>query len=193
MKINYIDHNDSFSSIIAAYFMMAGADVNVYRSTCNLNTATSGNPDLMLLGPGPNSPTEAGNYMDLLDMHHKDMPFFGICLGFQAIMQYFGQSIVQLEDIMHGGSVPVTHIATGIFEGIPQGAHFARYNSLGVYNVPENFEITAKNNGVIMAARHKTLPTQGVQFHPESSLSTPDNNGIRLIENVIKMYGQIKK
>ena len=209
MKINYIDNGDSFAHIIAEYFSINGADVKMYRSDCSLETAVSGKLDMILLGPGPNGPREAGNYMELLEKYRRKIPFFGICLGFQAIMEYFGQPVVPLDDVVHGKSVPVTHNGKGIFEGIEQDAHFARYNSLGVYlhrrkcysieNGLRGFEVTAVSNGtitnekIIMAAAHESLPVQGIQFHPDSVLSMRNDNGMRLIQNVLKVYKEIKK
>src|SRR3989338_657328 len=193
MKINYIDNGDSFAHTIKAYFEMCGTDVKMYRSNCSLETAVSGQPDMIFLGPGPNGPREAGNYMKLLDRYHKKIPFFGICLGFQAMMEYFGQAVKPLDNIVHGDSVPVTHNEIGIFEGIEQDAHFARYNSLGVYQVPDDFEATATSNGIVMAAKHKTLPIQGVQFHPESVLSIRNDDGMKLMRNVVRLYEELKK
>lgn len=190
MKINYIDNYDSFANTIAAYFRMAGADVAHLKSDCGLETAVRGAPDLILLGPGPNDPRNAGNYMALLDRHHGQLPFFGICLGFQAMMEYFGQPVERLDDVVHGAAVRVSHDGEGIFEGIRPDAEFARYNSLGVYKVPDCFEVTAtqSGNGLVMAARHKALPIEGVQFHPESILSDGDNSGMLLIQNIVKKY-----
>ncbi|MCH8004371.1 MAG: aminodeoxychorismate/anthranilate synthase component II [Nanoarchaeota archaeon] len=185
MKINYIDNYDSFANTIAAYFRLAGATVDIYKSDCSLETAVSGNPDMILLGPGPNGPKEAGNYMDLLDRYHNETPFFGICLGFQAMMEYFGQQVVPLDEVVHGASVPVYHNGNGIFRGIMQGQEFARYNSLGVYQAPDNFEVTATSNGTIMAAKHKILPIEGIQFHPESVLSGIKDAGMGLVNNVV--------
>lgn len=188
MKINYIDHYDSFANTIAAYFRIAGAEVSIYKSNCSLETAISGKPDMILLGPGPNGPKNAGNYMELLDKYHKDLPFFGICLGFQAIVQHFGGEVVRLDNIVHGASVPVNHNGKGIFGGFgsfQENAEFARYNSLGVYEVPYCLEVTATSDGMIMAVRHRTLPIEGIQFHPESILSS---NGERLIKNIVEPY-----
>ena len=186
MKVNFIDNGDSFADMIAAYLTIAGADVVMHRSNCSLDTSVRRNPDLIVLGPGPNGPREAGNYMELLDRYHKELPFFGICLGFQAMMEYFGQPVGRLDDIVHGAKVPVDHNGTGIFDGIIRPADFARYNSLGVYAAPEPFEITATYNHIVMAARHKCLPIEGVQFHPESVLSMANDNGIKLFQNVLK-------
>ena len=210
MKVNYIDNGDSFAHIIKAYFELCGAHVEMYRSDCSLETAARGKPDIILLGPGPNGPREAGIYMELLDKYHKNMPFFGICLGFQAMMEYFGEPVMPLDDIVHGDSVPIFHNGRGIFEGIENGAEFARYNSLGVpvlyspsygitmkrYKIPECFDPTAetegKHSGIVMGARHKTLPIEGIQFHPESVLSMRNDNGIKLVNNVVRLYREIK-
>ena len=184
LKINYIDNHDSFANTIAAYFRIAGADVEMYKSDCSLETAVRGNPEMILLGPGPNGPKTAGNYMELLDRYHGQIPFFGICLGFQAMMEYFGEPVIPLDEVVHGKAVEVYHKGEGIFEGIEQGQEFARYNSLGVYKVPDEFEITGKTeNGIVMAARHVELPIQGVQFHPESILSTTNKAGEMLVKN----------
>lgn len=190
MKINYIDNHDSFANTIAAYFRNAGANVTIFKSDCDLETAVSGEPDMILLGPGPNGPKNAGNYMKLLERYHRELPFFGICLGFQAIMEFFGQTVESLdkEAIVHGASVPIYHNGRGIFEGIKNGQMFARYNSLGVYGVPDCFELTANSDGIVMAARHKVLPIEGVQFHPESVLSTAGDAGQILINNAVNRY-----
>lgn len=188
MIINYIDNYDSFANTIAAYFERVGAKASIYKSDCSLETAISGNPDMILLGPGPNDPKSAGNYMQLLEKYHKELPFFGICLGFQAIVQHFGGEVVRLDNIVHGASVPVNHNGKGIFGGIQENAEFARYNSLGFYEVPDCLEVTAISDGMIMAVRHKTLPIEGIQFHPESILSSINSNGERLIENIIESY-----
>ncbi|MBI2108510.1 aminodeoxychorismate/anthranilate synthase component II [Candidatus Woesearchaeota archaeon] len=156
MRISYVDNYDSFASTIAAYFRMAGAEVAHLKSDCSLETAVRGAPDLILLGPGPNGPRNAGNYMALLDKYNGEFPFFGICLGFQAMMEYFGQPVERLDDVVHGAAVKVRHDVKGIFEGIGPDAEFARYNSLGVYGVPDCFEVTAtqsgeSGNGLVMA------------------------------------------
>ena len=185
-RINFVDNKDSFAYTIAEYFKIAGANVKIFSSDRSLDILVSGNPDLILLGPGPNGPRQAGNYMELLDKYHSEFPFFGICLGFQAMMEYFGQPVVRLNNVMHGKRVAVKNDGSGVFEGIEQNAKFARYNSLGVYDVPKNFESTATYKNIIMAARHKALPIEGIQFHPESALSMANDNGLRLIRNVLK-------
>lgn len=197
MKAVFIDNYDSFAHTIAAYFEIAGKkfndnlEVKVFKSDCCLDSICDEKPDFLILGPGPNSPKKAGNYLEALKKFYKQYPIFGICLGFQAIMHYFGEPVVILQEPVHGASSPIIHNNRGIFRNIKNPANFARYHSLGVYKVPEYFESLAyypdkDGRNIIMAAKHKELPIAGVQFHPESVLSTEKDNGMKLIENVIR-------
>lgn len=190
-KVVYLDHYDSFADTIAAYFKMAGAEVKMYKSDCDLDIICREEPDLILLGPGPKSPTKAGNYLEALERFHKEHSIFGVCLGFQAMMHYFGQEVVELKELVHGASSPIVHDGKGIFEDIESPAEFARYHSLGVYEVPDCFQENAYHQNkegehIVMAASHRTLPIEGVQFHPESVISTGNDQGMRLIENVVR-------
>ena len=185
-KIVYIDNYDSFANTIAAYFINAGADVVMYKSDCSIDMIDKENPDLILLGPGPNSPKEAGNYLKILKRYHKKYPFFGICLGFQAMMEFFGEPVLPLDEVIHGAASRINHNCKTIFQGIDKDAEFARYHSLGVKKVPDCFNLSAKtDSGIVMAACHKTLPIVGIQFHPESILSMHEDSGKRLIKNVL--------
>jgi len=186
MKIVFIDNYDSFANTIAAYFTNAGAEVVMYNSNCSIKAIEKEHPDLILLGPGPNGPREAGNYLKVIEHFHKKVPLFGICLGFQAMMEYFGEKVKPLQEVMHGQASEVNHDGKTIFRGIPQNAKFARYHSLGVLKVPECFDISARAGEIVMSARHKTLPIEGVQFHPESILSMHNEVGRKLIENIVR-------
>ncbi len=188
MRILYVDNYDSFADIIAAYFTMAGADVIMYKSDTSAGVIGAESKDMILLGPGPSGPKEAGNYLEVIDRYHRELPFFGICLGHQALMEYFGEPVIQLDEIVHGAESPVKHDGRSIFEGIESPANFGRYHSLGVKKVPDCFEISASYDGVVMAARHRDLPIEGVQFHPESILSMEGNAGRKLVENVVRLY-----
>lgn len=189
MKIIYIDNNDSFANIIASYFINEGVDVIMYKSSCSLDVIEKENPDMILLGPGPNDPKNAGNYLDVIDKYHKKIPIFGICLGFQAIMEYFGTKVEPLDDIIHGSSSSIKHDEKTIFKDIKNPEKLARYNSLGVKSIPESFELSAETeNGIIMGARHKRLPIEGVQFHPESILSMHNYAGNKMIKNIVEVY-----
>jgi anthranilate synthase/aminodeoxychorismate synthase-like glutamine amidotransferase len=186
IKIIYVDNYDSFANTIEAYFINAGAEVVMYNSNCSIKTIEKEKPNIILLGPGPNGPKEAGNYLKVIEHFHKRTPIFGICLGFQAIMEYFGEPVKPLKEVMHGQASEIQHDGKTIFEGITPKQKFARYHSLGVLKVPQSFEISAKAGEVVMAARHKTLPIEGVQFHPESILSMENEGGKKLIANVLK-------
>ena len=206
----FIDHHDSFACTIAHYFAEHGAEVIMYKSSCSLDVIEDEKPSLIVLGPGPNDPKHAGNYLDVIDRFHKTIPIFGICLGFQALMEYFGTPVVPLMDVVHGASCMVFHDGKTIFYGVDQPQEFGRYNSLGVFDVPDCFEISAREKtlssecfetsarektlgeenaalGIVMAARHKTFPIEGVQFHPESILSMRSGAGKRLIGNVLEI------
>ena len=185
MKIVYIDNYDSFADTIAGYFINQGAEVVVYKSDCSLDLIEKEKPGMILLGPGPNGPKDAGNYIEIIDKYHKKLPIFGICLGFQAIMEYFGKKVIPLDEVIHGDSSKIQHDGKTIFKGILNNAKFARYHSLGVHDVPNCFECSAKTGDIVMAARHKELPIEGIQFHPESILSMEDNVGKKLIRNIL--------
>ncbi len=186
IKVVFIDNYDSFANTIEAYFINAGAKVVMYNSNCSIKTIEKEKPDLILLGPGPNGPKEAGNYLKIIEHFHKTTPLFGICLGFQAIMEYFGEEVKPLDEIMHGQASEIEHDGKTIFAGIKAKQKFARYHSLGVLKVPACFELSAKTNRIVMSARHKALPIEGVQFHPESILSMHENAGKKLIENILE-------
>ncbi|MBS3135749.1 aminodeoxychorismate/anthranilate synthase component II [Candidatus Woesearchaeota archaeon] len=189
MKALYIDNYDSFAQMIGAHFQNAGCSVVMYKSDCSLSVIEKEKPDFIILGPGPNGPREAGNYLDVIHhAFHKELPIFGVCLGFQAIMEYFGTRIFPLKEIVHGASSKIEHDSKTIFEGIPKNASFARYHSLGTYTVPSCFEASAMAGNIVMAARHKNLLIEAVQFHPESILSMHNDNGVKLIRNVVRHY-----
>jgi len=185
MKVMYIDHYDSFANTIVAYFVNNGAEVSIYKSDCSLDVIEKENPDLIVLGPGPKGPKEAGNYLDIIDKFHKTKPIFGICLGFQALMEYFGEEVKPLKEIIHGSATKVSNDGKTIFKNIINDEKFARYHSLGVLDVPKCFEVSAKIGDIVMAARHKEFKIEGIQFHPESILSMHDDSGNKLIKNVM--------
>lgn len=179
MKIAYIDNYDSFAYNIVAYLEQEGAEVNVYKSDEQINIQE----DIIVLGPGPNGPKESG-YLPIIE-RYKHKPIFGICLGFQALMEYFGEEVVPLDETVHGSASMIEHDNKTIFRNITD-ATFARYHSLGVHNVPEDFIRSATVNNIVMAARHKTLKIEGVQFHPESILSV---EGRKLLRNMLEVFG----
>ncbi len=194
MKAVFVDHHDSFADLIAYKFLEAEPqlDLKMFKSDCDLETIANQEPQLIILGPGPNGPKEAGNYLDVLEQYSQDYPIFGICLGFQAMMHYFGQEVVVLPEAVHGAESKIYHNGDRILAGLdPECSYFARYHSLGVYNVPAEFDALARTDDgtgrqIIMAAQHRSLPLAGVQFHPESFLSMEDDAGMKLIYNVLQ-------
>lgn len=188
-KLLFIDNYDSFANTIAAYFANAGADVTMLKSDSTLQAIERRNKELILLGSGPNGPRQAGNYLEVIDRYKHITPIFGICLGHQCIVEYFGGNVHPLNEPAHGDSALVQHDGKTIFEQLPNPAEFARYHSLGIYvdEVPEQMEVSATLDNIVMGARHKTLPIEGVQFHPESVLS--NSGGMLMIQNVLKYLG----
>lgn len=189
IKLLFIDNYDSFANTIAAYFKNAGAYVTMLKSDSTMSAIVGQEKDIIVLGPGPNGPKEAGNYNEVIDTYYKNMPLFGICLGHQCLVNYFGGHVHPLDEPAHGVSVLVSHDEKTIFEGLTNPARFARYHSLGVYKgeIPEQLEISATLDNIVMGVRHRKYPIEGVQFHPESVLS--NNDGKRLIQNVLKHLG----
>jgi para-aminobenzoate synthetase component 2 len=141
-----------------------------------------------MISPGPCSPDEAGISLEAIGQYAGQLPIFGVCLGHQAIAQVFGGEVIQAERLMHGKTSMVYHDGKTIFKGIESPFPAARYHSLMVKkeNLPECLEVSAWTaEGEIMAIRHKTLPVEGVQFHPESILTTA---GKQLLRNFINTY-----
>jgi anthranilate synthase/aminodeoxychorismate synthase-like glutamine amidotransferase len=192
MRILYIDNYDSFANTIAAFFKMVGAEVGMYKSDTEMKVISDYKKDMILLGPGPNDPQKAGNYMEVIDKYQKELPMFGICLGHQALMEYFGVPVGRAKEAVHGASSAIEHDGLTIFEGIENPVNLGRYHSLGVKDVPDGFVASATCDDIVMAARRvdPSLPRiESVQFHPESILSLEEGVGRRLIENVVRLYG----
>lgn len=183
-NILVIDNFDSFTFNLVDYLKQLGCKVNVYRNNVEPDSIKEMNPDLIVLSPGPSIPENAGNLMEIIDRYHEKYPIFGICLGHEALVEYFGGSLKFTEPV-HGKSSKIHHDGKGIFKRIEQDFDGGRYHSLVADKVPYCFEISAESYGLIMAIRHKNLPIDGVQFHPESILSMKGGNGFKLIKNLI--------
>jgi len=183
-KILVIDNFDSFTFNLVDYFRQLDCEVIVYRNTINPDLIANVNPDLIVISPGPSVPKNAGNLMKIIDMYHNKYPFFGVCLGHEAFIEYFGGSLKFIEPV-HGRSSKINHDGKGVFNGLDENFEGGRYHSLVADKVPECFEISAKFDDLVMAIRHKQLPIIGVQFHPESVLSMKGGNGFKLIKNLI--------
>ncbi len=184
-----IDNYDSFTYNLVQYLGEMGEELQVIR---NDQTSIKGiaemNPGFLMVSPGPCSPNEAGISLDAIKNFSGKMPIFGVCLGHQSIAQVFGGEVVRAERLMHGKTSMVYHDGKTIFAGLENPFPAARYHSLIVKkeSLPECLEVSAwTEKGEIMAVRHKTLPVEGVQFHPESILTT---SGKQLLRNFISYY-----
>jgi len=183
-NILMIDNFDSFTFNLVDYVEQQGCNVKVYRNNVAPEIIDEVKPDLIILSPGPSVPKNAGNLMKMIDLAHEKYPIFGVCLGLEALIEFFGGSLKFTKPV-HGKSSPIHHDGKTIFKNIDQDFLAGRYHSLVAGKVPKCFEVSAKYDGLVMAIRHKTLPIEAVQFHPESVLSMKGKNGFKLMENVV--------
>jgi anthranilate synthase component 2 len=171
-----IDNYDSFTYNLVHYLGELGAAVQVHRNDrIDVATAMGLKPDAIVLSPGPCDPDQAGICLDLTRAAAKArVPLLGVCLGHQTIGQAFGGKVVRCHDIVHGKLGAMHHGGAGVFDGLPSPLHATRYHSLVVERatLPDCLEVTAwLDDGTIMGLRHRDLPIEGVQFHPESIAS----------------------
>ena len=169
-----IDNYDSFTFNLVHYLGELGAEVSVHRNNKIAAEAVIGaDPDAIVLSPGPCTPNEAGICLDLVGKAAPKIPIFGVCLGLQSIGQAFGGKVVRAPAPVHGKLSEVTHQGEGVFRGINGPFRATRYHSLVVdrATLPPALGVTAETDGLVMGAAHKTYPTHGVQFHPESIAS----------------------
>jgi anthranilate synthase len=156
-----------------------------------LEVIDSEKPDIVLISPGPARPADFGVPTLVQELAKREIPTFGVCLGLQGIVEAFGGKLDVLEYPMHGKGSSVTHDDAGVFRGIPTPFRVGRYHSLYANrdSFPSSLKITAESDdGIIMGVRHRNLPIEAVQFHPESILSLEGECGLRLIENMIEAY-----
>jgi anthranilate synthase/aminodeoxychorismate synthase-like glutamine amidotransferase len=188
-----IDNYDSFTYNLVQYLGELGQDVRVVRNddiaTGDIATMTPA-PSHIVISPGPCTPNEAGISLDVIKTYAGKIPILGVCLGHQSIGQAFGGTIVRAARVMHGKTSQIHHDGKGVFAGLPNPFEATRYHSLLIEraSVPDSLEVTAWTaDDEIMAVRHKTLPVEGVQFHPESFLTTA---GKDLLGNFIAKGGR---
>ena len=185
--ILFIDNYDSFTYNIVQELGMLGADVKVVKNdAATLDEIEAMKPAAVVFGPGPGNPDSAGITLAAIKCFAGKVPILGVCLGHQSIAQAFGGKIVSAKKLMHGKTSALKHDGKGLFKGFPQGMLAMRYHSLAVdrATLPDCFAITAEaEDGEIMGLRHKTLPIESLQYHPES-IGTP--NGINQLKNFLE-------
>jgi anthranilate synthase/aminodeoxychorismate synthase-like glutamine amidotransferase len=186
-----IDNYDSFTYNLVQYLGEMGQEVRVVRNdeipAAQIATLA---PSHIVISPGPCTPNEAGISLEVIKTYAGRIPILGVCLGHQAIGQAFGGKVVRAARVMHGKTSPISHDGKGLFTGLPNPFQATRYHSLLIEraSVPDSLDVTAQTaENEIMAVRHKTLPVEGVQFHPESFLTT---SGKDLLRNFIERRGR---
>jgi anthranilate synthase/aminodeoxychorismate synthase-like glutamine amidotransferase len=168
-----IDNYDSFTYNLAHLFGELGAEVVVRRNDAlDADEAERLAPSHLVLSPGPGRPGEAGASVEIVQRLAPSVPTLGVCLGHQAIVQAFGGEIGQARRIVHGKASAIDHDGRGLFRGLPEPFEAGRYHSLAATSLPGCLEVSATcTDGEVMAVRHRELPVDGVQFHPESVLT----------------------
>ena len=188
VRMLLIDNYDSFTYNLVQAFAAHGAEVMVYRNDMiSVDEGLAIDPTHLVISPGPGRPEDAGVSIAMIEAFAGRVPVLGVCLGHQSIVQQQGGNIVRAERLMHGKTSLIEHDGKTVFEGISQPFEVGRYHSLCAEadSLPATLEVTAKaEGGVIMGVRHKALPIEGVQFHPESVL-TPE--GDTLMTNFMRM------
>jgi para-aminobenzoate synthetase component II len=175
MRILVIDNYDSFVFNLVQYLGQLGAECEVRRndeiSVADVGTVGAAG---ILLSPGPGTPERAGITMDVIKAYAGTLPMFGVCLGHQAIGAAFGATVTRAPELLHGKTSEVHHNGAGVLAGLPEPFTATRYHSLAVVpgTLPDEIEVTGRtDSGIVMAMRHRSLPIEGVQFHPESVLT----------------------
>ena len=186
MRVLVIDNYDSFTYNLVQYLGELGAEVLVRRNDeITPQEALELHPDRIVVSPGPCTPKEAGVSVELIEQASKEVPLLGVCLGHQAIGEAFGARVVRGEPV-HGKVAKIAHDGEGVYRGLDQGFEATRYHSLVIEpaSVPECLVVTSRTeDGTIMGVRHRELPVEGVQFHPESILT---RGGRDLLKNFLE-------
>jgi para-aminobenzoate synthetase component II len=190
-RILVIDNYDSFVYNLVQYLAQLGAEVDVWRNDdarfADENWADG--YDGVLISPGPGTPESAGVCIDVVRSHGARLPIFGVCLGLQSIAVAYGGVVNRAPELLHGKTSEVLHDGTGVFAGLPSPITTTRYHSLALdpSTVPDELRVTARTeSGVIMAVRHRSLPVESVQFHPESVLT---QGGYQMLANWLTECG----
>jgi anthranilate synthase component 2 len=186
-----IDNYDSFTYNLVQYLGELGAEVAVFRNDeISVEKVQAMRPSHIVLSPGPCTPNEAGITLPVLQRLAGKAPILGVCLGHQAIGQAFGGKVVRAKEVMHGKVSRIEHDGKGVFSDIPDAFVATRYHSLVVQreSLPACLEVTAQaEDGEIMGLRHRSLPVEGVQFHPEAMLT---EHGHKMLQNFLQGTGR---
>jgi anthranilate synthase/aminodeoxychorismate synthase-like glutamine amidotransferase len=186
LRLLLIDNYDSFTYNLVQAFLVLGAEVDVYRNDeISVDDALKLDPTHLCISPGPGRPEDAGVSLDMIAAFETRIPIFGVCLGHQSLVSHFGGRIVSAERLMHGKTSMIHHDEKGVYQGLTNPFEAGRYHSLAAENrsLPSVLEISARTQrDEIMGVRHRELPIEGVQFHPESIL-TPQ--GDQLMQNFL--------
>lgn len=189
-----IDNYDSFTYNLVQYLGELGAEVEVVRNDAiTVEQVRTLGPDGILLSPGPGNPDQAGITLGVIERYAGQIPMFGVCLGHQSIAQVFGADVVRAARLMHGRTSLIEHDGRGIFDGLPRPFTATRYHSLIVDPATMGAELEMSawtDEGEVMGLRHRSLPIEGVQFHPESFLT---EHGHRMLENFLTQVAEFPR
>ena len=191
IRLLLVDNDYCFIHTLANYARQTGAAVSTYRSNVALEAIDATKPDVVLISPGPARPADFGVPNLVKELAKRGIPTFGVCLGLQGIVEAFGGVLEVLPYPMHGKGSSVTHRGKGVFKDLPSPFRVGRYHSLYANRetFPACLEITAESeDGIIMGVKHRELPIEAVQFHPESILTLEKDCGLRLMENMVEAY-----
>jgi anthranilate synthase component 2 len=192
-KCLFIDNFDSFTYNLVDDFCKRDCVAKVYRADTSLNdlkkVADDFRPDLLVISPGPGTPASAGVTLEAIGYFKDKLPILGVCLGHQAIVEYFGGTVGHAPEPVHGKPSRVTHNGKDLFAGVENPLQAGRYHSLCATKLPDCLESTAEFEGINMGIKHRQLPIFGVQFHPESIL-TP--SGGKIIENILEIAAKYR-
>jgi len=173
LKVLILDNYDSFTYNLAQYIGELGGDPIVYRNDAlTVDEAVALSPDRLVISPGPGRPEDAGRSVEFMVELGPKMPTLGVCLGLQAAVVAFGGSVGLAPEPRHGKTSPISHDGRGVFDGLPNPFDATRYHSLATVDLPDVLEATAhSDDGVLQGLRHRDLPIEAVQFHPESIMT----------------------
>lgn len=185
-----IDNFDSFSHMLADYFLRFGVEIKIYRNDVSLEELKQHTWEALILSPGPETPQKAGNLMEILGFYHDKLPVLGICLGHQAIGEFFGATLQKGRKPIHGKvNEVVKKMPHSVLTDIPQRFAVTRYHSLELVDLPACLQVLLETRiGEVMGIAHQSLPIIGIQYHPEAVLT---EYGEELIENFLQMAGLV--